>query len=191
MEPTHDRVTRWHGSFNPDEGDIPSVALAAGGILVLLLAVARRSTPVAPRPCARRGSLPHSPPAACTPAASSRHGRRGSTSPRATSAPNSTTSTPSRGRRCLPTSRDQASTARPRAVGPRHLLARGEAHCSGSGRPSVASDRGIFSRSVSAPELAAALRVLRPRIAATYQEHPSAHEALARRTRCPSRRRDL
>src|SRR5438046_1625166 len=43
MEPTHDQETRQHGTFGPDEGYIPAAALAAGGILVLLLGAARRS----------------------------------------------------------------------------------------------------------------------------------------------------
>jgi hypothetical protein len=46
MEPTHDQATKRHGTFGPDEGDIPAAALAAGGILVLLLGAARRSTPL-------------------------------------------------------------------------------------------------------------------------------------------------
>jgi hypothetical protein len=44
MEPTNDQETRQHGTFGPDGGDIPAAALAAGGILVLLLGAARRST---------------------------------------------------------------------------------------------------------------------------------------------------
>jgi hypothetical protein len=44
MEPTQDQATRPYHTFGPDEGDIPAAALAAGGILVLLLGAARRST---------------------------------------------------------------------------------------------------------------------------------------------------
>jgi hypothetical protein len=44
MEPTHDQAAKQHGTFRPDDGDIPAAALAAGGILVLLLGAARRST---------------------------------------------------------------------------------------------------------------------------------------------------
>ena len=46
MEPAPDQATKWHGTFGPDEGDIPAAGLAAGGILVLLLGAARRSTPL-------------------------------------------------------------------------------------------------------------------------------------------------
>jgi hypothetical protein len=44
MEPTDDQATRKHGTFGPDGGDIPAAALGAGGVLVLLLGAARRST---------------------------------------------------------------------------------------------------------------------------------------------------
>ena len=44
MEPTPDQEIRQHRTFGPDEGDIPAAALAAAGILVLLLGAARRST---------------------------------------------------------------------------------------------------------------------------------------------------
>src|SRR5919197_5303459 len=43
MEPAPDQERRQHGTFRPDEGDIPAAALAAGGIVLLVLGTARSS----------------------------------------------------------------------------------------------------------------------------------------------------
>ena len=131
MEPTDDQPARQRGTFRPDSGDIPAGVLAAGGS-----ACSYSGRPVAPSFCARRGSLPRSPPVAYTLAGSSRCAGRELTSPRVTSAASSTTSTPSRGRRCLPTSPGQDSTARPkRARASRLALSRAKLALFTSHRP--------------------------------------------------------
>jgi hypothetical protein len=44
LEPPNDQGTRHQGTFRPDGGDIPAAVLAAGGVAVALVGVARRST---------------------------------------------------------------------------------------------------------------------------------------------------
>jgi hypothetical protein len=46
MEPTSDRAARWRDTFGPDGGDIPAAVLAAGALGVLVLGIARGSTPL-------------------------------------------------------------------------------------------------------------------------------------------------
>jgi hypothetical protein len=46
MEPMNNQAARQHGTFGPDGGDVPAAVLGAGGVLVLVLGVARRSTPL-------------------------------------------------------------------------------------------------------------------------------------------------
>ena len=44
MDPTNDQATKRHSTLGPDSGDAPAALLAAGGIVVFLLGVSRRST---------------------------------------------------------------------------------------------------------------------------------------------------
>jgi hypothetical protein len=43
MEPSRDQGTTWHGTFAPDEGDVPAAVLGAGGILLFVLGTVRGS----------------------------------------------------------------------------------------------------------------------------------------------------
>ena len=46
MEPTNDQATKRHGTFGPDGGDVPPALLAIAGIIVFVLGLSRRSTPL-------------------------------------------------------------------------------------------------------------------------------------------------
>jgi len=44
MEPTHEQGPKRHATFGPDRSDIPAGAMAAGGIVVLVVGATRHST---------------------------------------------------------------------------------------------------------------------------------------------------